>query len=431
MLEGLDAINWHELSHCFGPADDVPDLIRGVASKNQGTRDKAWDALHGNLWHQGSVYEATPHAVPFFVELAENPQVPERDRVLDYLVHLAKGKSFADVHQHAGLFSKRKGTPEFERRLETELAWARATREAVRAARRVFGALLDDGQAVVRMAAAHLLTQFPEHAAEHIAWIRARLARGELDEKCRTWCVIAVGKLDRREASAASWLEAVLASGAPEAVRIAAALSLAWSRGRALPEAARELISREARNPGPAAALFEGTSWHWGDDVLQFSCSEALGLVRDLSDQSIDSLIGVMNEVAPYQAVEIMRSLLGRVFAGKPMAPTMTADLLSADQRRVLEAVLVCPKIKHGANGRIRSQTVIDIMKEFGLPPNVLRLQAFLQGRAVSQDSEWSSTSLVPATPSPEMVELMRKVSEEVKGRQRKPRDRGSGQDQN
>jgi hypothetical protein len=32
MLEGLDAINWQQLTHAYGPATDVPDLIRKLTS---------------------------------------------------------------------------------------------------------------------------------------------------------------------------------------------------------------------------------------------------------------------------------------------------------------------------------------------------------------------------------------------------------------
>jgi hypothetical protein len=38
MLEGLKGVRWGELSHAYGPADDVPDLIRAVASANKAKR---------------------------------------------------------------------------------------------------------------------------------------------------------------------------------------------------------------------------------------------------------------------------------------------------------------------------------------------------------------------------------------------------------
>ena len=131
MLEGLDAVLWSDLTHAYGTAGDVPELIRAVTSADESTRRKAWHSLYGNLWHQGTIYEATAHAVPFFIELAGSTSVTEREWVLGYLVNLAGGTSYNDVHQHSGLFADRRNTSEFQRRKQ-ELGWVEATRAAVR-----------------------------------------------------------------------------------------------------------------------------------------------------------------------------------------------------------------------------------------------------------------------------------------------------------
>jgi hypothetical protein len=394
-----------------------------VASADEAVRRQAWHSLYGNLWHQGTIFEATAHAVPFFIELAEQQSVPDREWVLGYLVNLAKGTSFHDVHQSLEIYAEKRSTAEYQRQREKELEWVSATREAVRRGRRVYGNLLNDRPALVRTAAAHLLTLFPQHAAEHLAWIQARLALGESDEKARTWCVLAVGRLAAQGAGAASWLEDVLASDESEGVRVAAALGLAWNRGRALSSSARDLIARNARRPGPAAVLFEHLPWDEGNEVMQFYCSEALGLVRDAGVQSLESLIEAMNDVAPYQAIEIMRLLLDRVFGGRPMPRTATADRLSEEQRMVLQAISTSEKIWHDLRGKVLVSPVIGIMKEFGLPPNVVRLQAFLEGRITPRDDDWAEMTLAPARLTPEMTALMRKVAEEVKQIKKRPRN--------
>lgn len=45
MLENLDKINWAELSHAYRPANDVPGLLRQLASPDQAVRDKTY-----SLW---------------------------------------------------------------------------------------------------------------------------------------------------------------------------------------------------------------------------------------------------------------------------------------------------------------------------------------------------------------------------------------------
>ncbi|MBW5484785.1 hypothetical protein GPJ59_23610, partial [Streptomyces bambusae] len=70
MLEGIDDIDWAALRHAYGPADDVPGLLRAAGSADAGVRDEALDELASSLCHQGSVYSATAAAVPFLARLA-------------------------------------------------------------------------------------------------------------------------------------------------------------------------------------------------------------------------------------------------------------------------------------------------------------------------------------------------------------------------
>jgi hypothetical protein len=59
MLEDLDSVDWKNLGHAYGEASDVPDLIRALASPAKKSREDAWHHLYSNVWHQGTVYEAT------------------------------------------------------------------------------------------------------------------------------------------------------------------------------------------------------------------------------------------------------------------------------------------------------------------------------------------------------------------------------------
>jgi hypothetical protein len=63
-LERLDDVPWGSLTHAYGAADDVPGLLRELASGDAEAREAALHELHGNVWHQGTVYEATAHVVP-------------------------------------------------------------------------------------------------------------------------------------------------------------------------------------------------------------------------------------------------------------------------------------------------------------------------------------------------------------------------------
>src|SRR5258708_35194560 len=56
MLDQLSSIKWSDLSHAYGPADDIPPLIRDLASSDEQTRRDALRTLYTTIYHQGTVY---------------------------------------------------------------------------------------------------------------------------------------------------------------------------------------------------------------------------------------------------------------------------------------------------------------------------------------------------------------------------------------
>ncbi|MFF0155722.1 HEAT repeat domain-containing protein [Micromonospora sp. NPDC005203] len=91
MLDGLDDIDWAQLSHAYGAADDVPDQLRGLLSPDPTTRGEALVDLYTNVFHQGSRFEASAYAVPFLLELLADPATPDPAAVLGLLSALAVG----------------------------------------------------------------------------------------------------------------------------------------------------------------------------------------------------------------------------------------------------------------------------------------------------------------------------------------------------
>jgi hypothetical protein len=118
MLDGLDQVEWGRLQHAFGTAEDVPHLIRALQSPSLDQRQAAFGELYGNIWHQGTIYEATPYAVPFLIELAASDQTPDRFEILSYLGTLADGSSYIEVHRDVMSLSH-----EQLQQLEVELSW--------------------------------------------------------------------------------------------------------------------------------------------------------------------------------------------------------------------------------------------------------------------------------------------------------------------
>ncbi|GIE37012.1 hypothetical protein Ait01nite_100570 [Actinoplanes italicus] len=94
MLNDLGAVDWSGLEHAYGAADDVPGLLRDLADGSNG----ALATLYGNIWHQGTVYEATGHAVPFLVRILDLPAA-DPGAVLGLLASIAEGTSYHAVHR--------------------------------------------------------------------------------------------------------------------------------------------------------------------------------------------------------------------------------------------------------------------------------------------------------------------------------------------
>ncbi|MFG3256728.1 hypothetical protein [Streptomyces sp. NPDC048172] len=165
---GIDALDWAALEHAYGPADDIPGLLRALASAEAEAeaRDEALDTLFSSLCHQGSVYSATAAAVPFLARLALDG--PGHRLPLLWLLHGA-----AD------------GTGPEHRRV----------RRAVATALPSLLALAGDADAGVRRAFVWTVAACAEASLPLLPLLRARLDE-EDDAEARADLVTALGLLD-------------------------------------------------------------------------------------------------------------------------------------------------------------------------------------------------------------------------------------------
>ncbi|MFD0852175.1 hypothetical protein ACFQ07_08080 [Actinomadura adrarensis] len=69
MFAGIDEIDWASMRHAYGTAEDVPALLRGLASADPAEREIALDGFQGAVHHQGDVYDCTLACIPFLFEL--------------------------------------------------------------------------------------------------------------------------------------------------------------------------------------------------------------------------------------------------------------------------------------------------------------------------------------------------------------------------
>ena len=245
MLESLDGVDWAAVEHAYGPATDVPDLLRALCSPDPAARKQARHALFGTIVHQGTRYAATAPAVPFLAELVLAPDTPDRHRLVWLLTYAAIGYDAASLP--AGIVE---GTlDELARTTNTEGdereygPWALAAYQAVQAIAPSLLPLLDDDDARLRRAVAHLLAWFPRWARMSLPRLRARLA-AEPDPDAKAAMLVALGLLAgaRGETGDAPRLARLL-EDTDVVVRWAAAVALARLFPQAPPEpAVQELL---------------------------------------------------------------------------------------------------------------------------------------------------------------------------------------------
>ncbi|PQO33357.1 hypothetical protein C5Y96_10925 [Blastopirellula marina] len=91
-LADVDSVDWSAVDHAYGPATDVPALLRAMTSTESTHRDYAMQTLFQTIWHQGTIYAASAKAVPFLLKLLEADGPHDKAAVAYLLASLAEGQ---------------------------------------------------------------------------------------------------------------------------------------------------------------------------------------------------------------------------------------------------------------------------------------------------------------------------------------------------
>ncbi|MFF5281203.1 PBS lyase [Streptomyces sp. 62] len=192
MLTGIEEVDWASLGHAYGPADDVPELLRGLASADPAERETALDGMYGAVHHQGDVYDSTLACIPFLLELVADPAVQDRGCIVELLTSIG-GIELDDDDEE--LDELRADDEEFIPAANYAMAAA-----AIAAGADVFLGLVSDADPEVRLAAPCALASLHPEPARVLNLLRERLTV-ERDTEVRLALVAAVGRLALRHAS--------------------------------------------------------------------------------------------------------------------------------------------------------------------------------------------------------------------------------------
>ncbi|MEO1618995.1 MAG: HEAT repeat domain-containing protein [Planctomycetota bacterium] len=199
-LKSLDSVDWHSLHHAYGEADDVPELIRGLYSSDVSMQRRSLQDLFGNIWHQGTVYEATAEAVPFLVDALKRAPQAVRPGVASLLACIADGTGYLAVHaQNESSRSMWEQILETQgKKLYEEQSREQETLKRVRIATEpaipLLIPFLSDPDAEVRSCIPSAFKAYPKLASETVPLLEAAL-KNEADESVRTEIERALVKL--------------------------------------------------------------------------------------------------------------------------------------------------------------------------------------------------------------------------------------------
>lgn len=150
MFTGIDEVDWAAMRHAYGSAEDVPGLLRGLASADAAEREIALDGMYGAVHHQGDVYDSTLACVPFLFALAGREEVRDRGGIVELLVSIG-----GDGEASEGTYAM--------------------ARTAVRSGAEVFVRLTGDPDAGVRRAVAGAVVRFLDEPARVLGLLRQRI----------------------------------------------------------------------------------------------------------------------------------------------------------------------------------------------------------------------------------------------------------------
>lgn len=387
-LETLESVPWDDLHHAYGPAGDVPETLRALVGNDAEERSQALNELCGNIFHQGTRYEATPYAIPFLVKFASDPDVPGRADILTLLANLALGYP-DDVHLPWGVdpdmlrrslraAEESMTPPEGEdcRKYHYGPLIDLACYEAVLAGLPALAHLLEDPDEDLRCACAYLFSWFPDAAASSLPalLVSATEARSGRDQ---AHAMIAIGMLGVEALDEGQF--ALLRSqctAAPSAlVRTTAAMAI------------------YRRDPGEAQgtliqALLDARTLTFGEDELWFNEGNLAGHIALIfSDapehahgQLVPALCAVLETVNPYQSLDVTRAILDLVAGAPDGRPDYfgrrPASDLTARQRKALESIR-----DHGGWKFETHQfaNYSELVQHYGLPGRQDELRAYLQ----------------------------------------------------
>lgn len=258
MLEGLEKIPWYRLSHAYDDATNVPEAIRNLANNDEEKYEQSMEVLWNHLYHQGTIFEATAYAVPFLIELLQEPSCQKKADILHYLAHLGTGNSYLEVHQHMIMNEEYKASDQFQETLAQEQNWVNNTYNAVIAGVPVYLQLLTDNDAILQNHAAYTLGACSQKADKILPSLHERLVV-DTDVQARASMIFCLALLGSDKEKL--FLQELLENESSSMIRVVIARCLCHTMGEDIPYMAVKILVENLIYPEKAATLYAESPW--------------------------------------------------------------------------------------------------------------------------------------------------------------------------
>ncbi|MBY9003039.1 MAG: hypothetical protein KGD73_03625 [Candidatus Lokiarchaeota archaeon] len=388
MLEGLDKIDWKNLEHAYGEASDVPDLIRSLASNNIEEREDALWELYGNIFHQGTRYEATRYAIPFIFELIREPDITDKSILIRFTIDLALGYHEAFLPRGPNVENWIEDAGSFDAEDEEEKAyWIRhidAFIDSYKATLKEVPTYLEclkNSEQDVKLTALFALAWFREEA-QNTSEIVLSILRNEKNELLIMNALISLSMLDSYN-DIRSHIDEIhdFFSNESNLIKIASSIALI----NILQDGVDAKFINFLINELPIISKMEmnPSDFPWNDgDILGFISEVLKFYAIENPEKIVIPLCNILKNLTGEQSLNLTSSLLWMVFPVPPEGSSQikqkvwTLKELNKYQKRVLKTLVDNPNIWKLED--IDFENFNLLMKEYNLPSTISDLRKLL-----------------------------------------------------
>ncbi|MBO2557597.1 hypothetical protein [Shewanella algae] len=173
---------WSELNHAYGEASDVPELIEALTTDDAHKFEEALNELLSNIWHQGTIYDATVKALPLLLDLFKNGSVKAIDDLALLIILIASGKGYHQVHSSSLRINPFTHEPvevpcDLEDKLSKENSVVNQTRAIIEPYLNLLVPYLAHEDGELRRVTAQAMCCYPLHKSEYLALLRTALQK--------------------------------------------------------------------------------------------------------------------------------------------------------------------------------------------------------------------------------------------------------------